>query len=416
MRLTKTHWPFTMILLLCFHLSAKAQDAQFIGFRFLDEEKTKVSIPFTLQNNLVIIPVVVNDAIPLHFVVDTGVRTAIITDRSYTDLLKVDYVRRLTMVGADGITPVNALVAQNISLRLPGVIGTAQSVLVLEEDYLLLSKTLGSDVHGIIGYELFSRYVVELDYQTSTMTLHDPRHFKPKKRFSVFDLSIEDTKPYMQARVELQDSTEVNCKLLIDTGASHAMLLHLGAHPDFKLPSQVIPANLGRGLGGNITGHFGRVGNLRFGKYTFPGAIVSFASEDNYSEVYQTTARQGSLGGGITSRFHTIIDYFNEKIYLRKNRQYRRKFEYNMSGIQATAREPYYDRIYVQEVAPGSVAASAGVEQGDEIVLINGRHAPSFGITAINNLFRSKVNKRIKMRVRRNGRIQVIRFDLQRVL
>lgn len=389
---------------------------QLIGFRFSDPEQKKVSFPFELNNNLVIITIIINNAIPLRFVLDTGVRTAILTDRTFTDFLHVDYDRSLSMMGADGIEVIEALVARDITMKLPGIIGSGQSVLVLQEDYLLMSKMLGADVHGIIGYELFSRFVIEIDYANKFITFHDPASFKAPRRFTEIDLSVEDTKPYMRGTVALRNGKKVDSKLMIDTGASHTMIINLGSHPDIDLPPTTLPGNLGRGLGGNILGHYGRIDAFSFDEYSFEEAIISFANEENYSEVYSSTGRQGSLGGGIMTRFHVIFDYAREKAYFRKNRQYHSPFEYNMAGVEVSALEPYYDRIFVQEVAPGSAAHEAGVMQGDEILLINGRHAPAIGINGINNLFRSKVNKRIKMRLRRGEELLTIDFDLARIL
>lgn len=424
MKLTKT----ALTLLLTIFTSIQAllvpqtcigqEDPEYrlIGFRFADPEQKSVSFPFELNNNLVIITVIINNAIPLRFVLDTGVRTAILTDRTFTDFLRVDYDRTLSMVGADGIEVIEALVARDISLRLPGIIGTGQSVLVLQEDYLLMSKMLGSDVHGIIGYELFSRFIIDIDYENKIITFHDPNEFKAPRRFTEVDLSIEDTKPYMRGTIVLRDSSKINSKLMIDTGASHTMILNLGSHPDISLPPTILPGSLGRGLGGNILGAFGRINTFSFEDFCFEEAIISFANEENFTEIYRNTGRQGSLGGGIMTRFHVIFDYVHEKAYFRKNRQYHRPFEYNMAGLEVSALEPYYDRIFVQEVAPGSAAYEAGVLQGDEILLINGRHAPALGINAINNLFRSKVHKRIKMRVRRGTETLNLEFELARIL
>ncbi|MCE2895924.1 MAG: hypothetical protein LW721_15935, partial [Flammeovirgaceae bacterium] len=37
----------------------------------------KVEIPIEIHNNLVVVPVIINNQLPLKFIIDTGVRTAI---------------------------------------------------------------------------------------------------------------------------------------------------------------------------------------------------------------------------------------------------------------------------------------------------------------------------------------------------
>ena len=138
-----------------------------LGFKISNGRKS-VRIPFETHNNLIIVPVVLNNTIPLKFVLDTGVRTAILTEKTYGDILNISYDRVLTMVGADGVTQVEAYVARDISLRMPGVTGYGQAMLVLREDYLMLRNSLGTDVQGILGYEVFSRFIVHINYVKNT--------------------------------------------------------------------------------------------------------------------------------------------------------------------------------------------------------------------------------------------------------
>ena len=147
--------------------------AQTIGFTLKDGAK-KAVIPFENYNNLIVVPVILNQALPLRFILDTGVQTTILTDRSFTDLLNIQYNRKLTLLGADGDKSVDAYVAGGVSLELPGTEGQGQVMLVLEEDYLQLKNYLGEEVHGILGYEIFRRFTVEIDYSNQRLTLHEP--------------------------------------------------------------------------------------------------------------------------------------------------------------------------------------------------------------------------------------------------
>ncbi|MBA4057965.1 MAG: peptide-binding protein, partial [Marivirga sp.] len=54
---------------------------QNLGFSLADGKK-KVQIPIEIINNLIVIPVVLNDALPLKFILDTGVRTTILTQKT----------------------------------------------------------------------------------------------------------------------------------------------------------------------------------------------------------------------------------------------------------------------------------------------------------------------------------------------
>ena len=108
---------------------------------------------------------------------------------------------------------------------MPGVSGKGHAMLVLAEDYLELRNYLGTDVHGILGYELFSRFIIEIDYQKKLLTLMTPERFRKRAKFQAIPMVIQDTKPYIIVPLVLQNGTSIEAKLLVDSGASHGLML-----------------------------------------------------------------------------------------------------------------------------------------------------------------------------------------------
>jgi len=388
---------------------------QAIGFDIMNG-KDRISIPFDSYNNLIVIPVVLNHRMPLRFVLDTGVRTSILTDRTFTDILNISYNRKIPLVGADGDRQIVAYVANGISLKLPGVVGQGQALLVLEEDYLQLKNYLGTEVHGILGYELFSRFIVEINYQEETLTLHEPFSFKGKKTGNVMPLEIQDTKPYIQSNFRLQDGTAIKAKFMIDTGASHSLLLDLESHPELDLPDQVIRTNLGRGLGGDIDGYVGRVESVEFGRYEFEDVIASWPDRGSFTDILRRTGRHGTIGGGILNRFTVIIDYFNGNLYYRRNRNFHNEFEYNMSGIDVKALGPKLNHYVVSQISEDSPASRADIQPGDEIVLINGQATGELTLGELNNYFRTKPRRKLRMELKRDEDKLIRKIRLERVI
>jgi len=137
---------------------------------------------------------------------------------------------------AGGEKLVDAYITNNVSIDMPGVHGEGHAMLVLDQDYLELSNYLGTDVHGILGYEIFSRFIVKIDYEDKVLTLMLPERFKPKKKYDRILLKVQDTKPYVLAEVSLADSTHLTTKLLIDTGASHSLPNH------WRMRSRAVPS------------------------------------------------------------------------------------------------------------------------------------------------------------------------------
>lgn len=389
--------------------------AQTIGFA-LKQGQEKIVIPFESFNNLIIVPVTLNNAIPLRFILDTGVQTTILTDRTFSDLLNIQYNRKLTLYGADGDNGVDAYIAADVTLELPGTIGKGQVMLVLEEDYLQLKNYLGEEVHGILGYEIFRRFVVEINYQDRTLTLYEPSSFKAHKSFEALPITVEGTKPYFFADITMKDGKKVKSKLMIDTGASHSLLLDAASNELFELPKERVRCNLGRGLGGDIDGYIGRVKRIGFSEFKFENAISSFPDTSQLGISFRKTGRQGTLGAGILRRFTVIIDYYNNRMYLKKNSSYRESFEYNMSGIELVAFGVGLNTLAVDNVRKDSPADKAGVMVGDILKKVNGVGSYNLNLNSLNNLFRSKDGKKIKLKILRDEEVIVKKFRLERLI
>jgi hypothetical protein len=390
-----------LILILC---SGAYGFGQPLGFS-LAAGKTKVVIPIEIHNNLVVIPVVLNGSLPLKFILDTGVRTAILTQKAFTDILNLTYSRKYSIAGPGGLKVVEAYVTNNVSLELPGVIGRGHALLVLGEDYLELRNYLGTDVHGILGYELFSRFIVKIDYSKKLLTLMSPHRFKPGGRFESIPIRIEDTKPYMTTPVILSDGTQLSAKLLVDSGASHGLLLEPSTDKRIKVPENTVSSVIGRGLGGEITGKVGRIKELDLGSHKLLNPIANFPDPNSYFDTLKLgqTARNGAIGGEVLSRFTVVFDFPKEQLYLRKNSFFRKKFHYNLSGITVKAKGSKLEVFEVTEVRRESIADKNGIQIGDLIKVVNGVPSEQLDLNVINGFLNYKPGKRIHLTIERKG-------------
>lgn len=402
------------ILLFIFPVFLFAQN-QNLGFHIADG-KRKVQIPIEIHNNLVVARVILNDAIPLKFIIDTGVRTAILTQKSFSDILQLPYSRKYTIAGPGGEKLIDAYVANNISLTLPGVVGRGHALLVLEEDYLELRNHLGTDVHGIIGYELFSRFIIEIDYQKKIMTVMLPDKFKQRKKYEVIPIRIQDTKPYLLAPVNINSHHALNAKLLVDTGASHGLMLEPESDSRIHLPEKSVPNIIGRGLGGEITGKTGRIESLELGSYVIEKPLANFPDSNAYfsdSLKYLSIDRNGTLGGEILSRFTVVFNFPQEKIYLKKNSDFKKAFYFNLSGLTVRAKGSSLNVFEITDVRVNSAAHKAGLQQGDLIASVNSISVKDLFLNQINGLLNSKPGRKIRLEIRRGGQLKTFDFRLE---
>jgi hypothetical protein len=392
-------------LLLCvFSLLTSKTFGQILGFA-LAEGESKVKIPIHIYNNLIVVPVVLNDALPLKFVVDTGVRTAILTQKAFSDILQLPYSRKYSISGPGGEKMIDAYVTNNVSLKLPGITGRGHALLVLEEDYLEMRNFLGVDVHGILGYELFSRFIVELDYAKHTMTLYAPDRFKPRRKYHSVPMRVEDTKPYIIAPIVLNEEKSLSAKLLMDTGASHGLMLDPQSDDRIEVPTKTVSSVIGRGLGGAITGKVGRIESLEVADFQLDNVLVNFPDPNSYMDTLKSsnTFRNGSLGGEIMSRFTVVFDFPRERLYLKKNSSFKKPFYYNLSGINVKAIGARLDAFEVTDVRDESAGAVGGILPGDKILTINNIDTKQLHLNHINALLNSKPGKKVRLEIIRKG-------------
>ena len=384
-----------------------------LGF-VLPKGEHQLSIPFELNNNLIVIDVLLNNAIPLKFILDTGVRTSVLTEKIFTDLLNLKYSRKITIPGIGGEKLVDAYVTNNVTLKIDNMIGRGHALIVLEKDLLQLKNFLGSNVHGILGYELFSRFVIEVNYDTKYLTFYDPNYYKPKKSYKVLNMSIEDTKPYVNASFTLKDSVVRTGKFMIDTGASHSFLIDKHSNSGYYVPEPSIESHLGRGLAGDLYGEISRINSLSLGSFNFKEVITTFPDTSTYDIDIAAIPRNGTIGGGLLSRFKVAFDFVHGKLYLKKGHSYKKPFEYNLSGLIVKATGLNLNKFEITEVREGCEAEKAGVMAGDEIVLINGHFARDLTLDEVLGLINLKENKIIRMVVLRDNVKTKIQFKLIR--
>lgn len=392
--------------------------AQVLGFS-LPPGKSKVQFPIEVYNNLVVVPIVLNGQLPLKFILDTGVRTAILTEKAYSDILNLPYSRKYTIAGPGGEKMVDAYVTNNVTLYMPGVHGEGHAMLVLEKDYLELRNYMGADVHGILGYELFSRFIVKIDYEKKVLTLMQPERFRPGKKLNWLPITVEDTKPYVVVGIQMNDTTSLSAKLLVDSGASHGIFLETNSNPKIVVPPKHVSAVIGRGLGGEITGSIGRIKSLEIGSYSITGVIANFPDIETYLDTLKTSRtvfRNGSIGGDLLSRFTVVFNFPGERLYLKKNANLKKEFYFSLSGLTIRARGARLRNYEISDVRENSLAAKADIRKGDRILSVNGLNVDELDLSVINGLLNSKPGKKITLQIQRDGEKSRKEFRLENII
>ena len=386
---------------------------------FVNPWQESLTLPFQFINNLIIIPVRINNSDTLRFILDTGLNTTIITELATGDSLLLNYARKITLAGLGKGQPVEALHSYNNHFDIAGIKGLRQNIYVLLENNLNLSSELGVWIHGLTGHNVFKHFIIEINYEKELITFHKPETYRYKRlnrRTVILPLLIHNSKPYIQTTIIQNDGTVIPVKLLIDTGAGHALWLDLRSHPQLKFPENTIESFLGRGLNGEIYGKMGRIKKLYIDKFELKDVIASYPDSLSLGKAIGLDERNGSLGSEVLRRFKLIIDYSNKQISFIPNNLFLGSFKHDMSGMQVTApfpKLPYYTILDIQKDSP---ADHAGLKIGDEIIADNNIKTSKYKLPEIRYIFRQKEGRKIKIKVSRNGKEIKTNFILKKII
>ncbi|OZI08775.1 signal protein PDZ [Siphonobacter sp. BAB-5385] len=387
---------------------------------YLKARHKTTRIPFELQSNLIIVPVKVNGSDTLRFILDSGVSTILITDPKVPIVQRMKPVRKVQIAGAGEGGHLSATVMVGNSIQMGHVRGGNQNIVVLDQDILQISEYVGMPIHGIFGYELFSHFVVTIDFARKELLLEEPSHYRYKSRKGdQFPITIEDAKPYLNAVALVDKARTVPLKVVIDTGAGHALSLDVNSRNQIPLPNKVIRTQLGRGLSGVINGSLGRVEKIRIGnKLELTNLIASFPDSLAYGmKLGRHLERQGNIGCELLRRFRVTFNYQQRYVVLKPiRRRLREAFEHNMSGMDIVAKGVDYDEYIIERIERNSPAELAGLEEGDQLISVNGEICRDLSMSDLYKIMQRGEGKELLMAIRRNGQLMVTSLVLKRII
>jgi PDZ domain-containing protein/aspartyl protease len=323
--------------------------------------KSSTTVPFELLNNHIYVKVRLNDRDPVRLLCDTG-GANIVTPEIAKELgLKSEGALQGRGVGEAsedfGLTKVRRVQIGDavISDQVFGVF-----------DLAALASAEGVSQSGLIGYEVFKRFVTKIDYQRSLLTLTQPSVFAYKGDGIVVPFKFNGHIPQVEGELD-----GIPGKFDLDTGSRSALSVlrpfwekhGLQARFDAKLE-----AVTGWGVGGAARALLARAGILRLGGVTIerPVATLSTQSKGAFTDPYAA----GNVGGEILKRFNVTFDYARQQVIFERNTHHDAPQAFDRSGLWLNQAGASFE---VVDVIPGGPAAEAGIKVGDRILTIDGR-------------------------------------------
>ncbi|MGB7923142.1 MAG: aspartyl protease family protein [Pyrinomonadaceae bacterium] len=342
-------------------------------------------IPFEFYANHIYVEVRVNGSQSSWFILDSGAPDTYITEEQAKALgLKLGGSLGVTGTGQERL---KASYVKGARYSLSGIeLSDGQSVAVPRSFFLPLESSFGKSFSGIIGYELFDRFVVEVDYAARTINLYEPKNYRYSGSGEIIPLILNGNKPYVNAMLTPLSGASIASRLHVDLGSSGT----LGLNWNFVESNNLVGSaremieSFNLGVGGETKTLVGRVKSLRLGRLTIESPITSFSLAHGRG-VRSDSA--GRIGNRILRRFKVILDYSRKQMILEQGADSAQTYEYDMSGMFLLAEGQDFKLFRVHKLVPNSPAAEAGLRAGDIITNVDNQPAADLTLERVRQIF-----------------------------
>jgi len=370
-------------------------------------------VPFELSNNHIYLQARLKGLPkPIWFLLDSGA-AATVVDPSVAKALGTGSAGSLEGRGA-GSESVSTGLLGGVTLQLPDLSLRDRTVAVQAKRNL--STHVGRRIDGILGYDVFSRFVVEVDYASQLVVFHQADEFVYKGSGVVLPLLIRNGHPHVRARITMPDREPLEGLFTVDTGSSNGLIIHEPFAQRTNVltrSTKSISSLIGFGTGGRIMGQVFRVDGLQLGSLNVekPVARVPLNSRGYFA----LADVDGNIGGEILRRFRVIFDYTRMRMILEPAANFDDPFDIDMSGLCLTASGPDFRQVKVLQVIESSPASEVKIVPGDAIVSIDGRPAREFTLSGIRERLMSPEHP-VRLTIEREGRTWEVLLKLRRLI
>lgn len=281
------------------------------GFHFT-EGATRTSIPFLIYKNLMVIPARLNDTVTLNLILDTGTRSVLLYGKKFRQLKTILPNRKIKVSGWGSGEGVDAQMAHPNKLSIGEIQGNELSVAVVTSRKLFADKL---QIDGVIGYDLFVRFAVEINYQTRTIHLYNKLQAHQREGFSSIPLEVNHARPQINSIIALNKNDKLSLKLLVDTGSSLGLTVFARDKSAFTTTSD--SGIIGIGLTGPVSGYELSTDGLWLDGLKvdyLPAHLIHVEQHPDESFVLA-----GSLGASFLKDHIVIFDYPESRLLLKKN-------------------------------------------------------------------------------------------------
>ena len=344
----------------------------------IDGGAASVTVPFRLLNNHIYVSAMVNGKGPYTYIVDTGGHCLISPELVAELGLKIVGATAMSGAGtkttAGGFTHVDEIALGAVRMR--DQLGFAAPIYAPAVE--------GIRVDGMVGFEMFRRFAVQIDYGQDLLIITDPTRFDPAGTGTAIPFVFYDHLPMVRGSL-----ADLPARFDIDTGSRSEVDItgpFVAANDLRARFSKGVSAVTGWGMGGPSRSYVVRLPSLTLGGVQVSSPVAGL-SEDKGGSINDPNY-EGNIGGGLLKRFVVTFDYAHQMMYLRPIAPPPIDAgRFDRSGLWINSGP---DGYVVTDVAANGPAERAGIQVGDTITQLDGAPSRFDGLSDARILLRSR--------------------------
>ncbi|MDQ2658573.1 MAG: aspartyl protease family protein, partial [Bacteroidota bacterium] len=154
-----------------------------VGFS-LPDSVDEMTLKYRLVKGLIVLPVTINDSIEVNLILDTGCRNLILFGEKFSALFRIHPGKPVIFSGLGTGKPVSGALSLGNKVSIHQVLG-AQIPVVITNNKLFARF---DEVHGVIGYDIFLKFEIELNAVKRTITFRPANKVFPPIGYTQVDL------------------------------------------------------------------------------------------------------------------------------------------------------------------------------------------------------------------------------------
>lgn len=313
-----------------------------------------------------------------------------------------------TSMDSDDAQEAGAAIGAQAIIAMPGVEFIEPRIDAKPLDSL--GAWYGLAVHGVLGDDLLTRLVAEIDYARLSIELYDPQAFRPSGHRGKLDVRWRGGLPTVHAKLRLAGRT-VDGDFALNTAGSAGIVVtqgFLAAHRMLPFAGKTSPCAVIDASGETILpttrGEWLELGSTRVSQ-----PLVAIAPKRNRPGV------AGWIGGEILRKFSVILDFPEDRVFLEPNRYLIFPIAADASGAIIIASGSTFTEFEIHDVLDASPAAQAGLAPGDRILAIDGESTSDLSLDQVRDML-TEAGHAPDLTIRRLGRELKLQIHLRALL